>query len=162
MSAASSDNESCRYAYSFHVRAFRPFRTSPGGRRFPSDPSKVLAQMRLVHKSTSKRNVAQRHIGLKHVRGSHPMRRRPQMRGRVPECAPKGARKCASLRHTSAHRSATSTRLVIWLSMYSSYLRVLPCEQTLFSVVRRYRLWIDLPSQQRGCLSRAPCADSWW
>src|SRR5258708_38316333 len=34
------------------------------------------------------------------------------------------------------------------------YLPRLPCQQTLFSVVRGPfdRLWINLPSQQRGCL----------
>jgi hypothetical protein len=73
MSAASS-----RSGKSFSVldwkrgdtRAHCPFRTSPGSRRFPGDHSEVLAQMRLIYKSTSKRNVAQRHIGLKHVLGS--------------------------------------------------------------------------------------------
>jgi hypothetical protein len=30
----------------------------------------MLAQVRLIYKSTSKRNVAQRHIGLQHVLGS--------------------------------------------------------------------------------------------
>jgi hypothetical protein len=51
----------------FNVRAFR---TSPGGWSFPGDRSKVLAQMRLIYESTSKRNVAQRHIGLKHALSS--------------------------------------------------------------------------------------------
>jgi len=34
------------------------------------------------------------------------------------------------------------------------HLPCLPCQQTLFSVVRGsfYRLWINPPSQQRGCL----------
>ena len=44
--------------YSFHARAVHPFRPPPGGWSFPSDHSKVLAQMRLIHKSTSKRDVA--------------------------------------------------------------------------------------------------------
>src|ERR1700732_955446 len=89
----------CRYAfawsiYSLHVRALRPFRASPGGRRFPSDRSKVLAQMRLIYKSTSKRNVAQRHIGVQHELGSQfdATLDYEGVRG-VPECAPKGARK---------------------------------------------------------------------
>jgi hypothetical protein len=30
----------------------------------------MLAQMRLIHKATSERNIGQRHIGLKHVLGS--------------------------------------------------------------------------------------------
>ncbi|SRR6266481_2978207 len=94
MWAASSGKESCQYAYSFHVRALRPFRTSPGGWCFPNDRSKVLAQMRLIHKSTSKRNVAQRHIGLKHVLRSE-FDATPDHKGvgGAPECAPKGARK---------------------------------------------------------------------
>jgi hypothetical protein len=37
----------------------RPFRTSPGGWRFPNNQSKVLAQMRLICESTAKRNLAQ-------------------------------------------------------------------------------------------------------
>jgi len=34
------------------------------------------------------------------------------------------------------------------------HLPCLPCQQSLFSVVRGpfHRLWINLPSQQRGCL----------
>ena len=28
----------------------------------------------------------------------------------------------------------------------------LPCEQTLFSIVRSHSLWVDLPSHQRGRL----------
>jgi hypothetical protein len=84
--SASSGKESCR--------ALRAFRTSPGGWRFPSDRSKVLAQMRLIHKSTSKRNVTQRHIGLQHVPSSQ-FDATPDYEGvgGVPECASKGARK---------------------------------------------------------------------
>jgi hypothetical protein len=44
-------------------------RTSPGGGRLADDGSKVLGQMRLVHESTSERNIAQGHVGLKHVLG---------------------------------------------------------------------------------------------
>jgi hypothetical protein len=47
-----------------HVRILRFFRASPGGWSFTSDHSKLLAQMRLVRKSASKRNIAQGDIGL--------------------------------------------------------------------------------------------------
>jgi hypothetical protein len=165
MSAPSSARESCQYAfawytsgwsiYSFHVRALRPFRTSPGGWRFPSDHSKVLAQMRLIHKSTSKRNVAQRHIGLKHVLSGQfdATSDYKGVRG-VPECAPKRARKVPfAAPHQSAQicdKHATGDMPVDVVE----HLPCLPSQQTLLSAVRgRFdRSWINLPSQQRGCL----------
>ena len=102
MLAASSGKESCQYAfvwypsawpiYSFQVRALRPFRTSPGSWGFPSDHSKVLAQMRLIHKSTSKRNVAQGRMGRKHALGGqfHATSHQENVR-RLPEGALEGA-----------------------------------------------------------------------
>jgi hypothetical protein len=155
MLAAGSGNESCRYTYSFHVRALRPFRASPGRRRLPSDHSKVFAQMCLIHKSTSKRNVAQRPIGLKHVLGSQ-FDAAPDHKcvGGVPECAPKGARK---VRFAAPHQSAQICDQHATGDMavdVFEHLACLPCEQTLFSVVPRQRLWIDLPSQQRGCFEQ--------
>jgi hypothetical protein len=63
----------------------------------------MLAQMRLIHKATSKRDVAQRHIGLKHVFGSQ-FDATPDHKGvgGVPEYAPKGARK---VRFAATHQS---------------------------------------------------------
>jgi len=113
MSAASSGKKSCQYAfasyasawlsYSFHVRALCPFRTSPGGWSLPNDHSKMLAQMRLIHKATAKRNVAQTHIGLKHVFGSQ-FDATPDHKGvgGVSEYALKGARK---VRFAATHQS---------------------------------------------------------
>jgi hypothetical protein len=162
MSAASSGKESCQYEFAwytcawsnFHVRALRPFRTSPRGWRFPSDQSKVLAQMRLIHKSTFKRNVPQRHLRLKHVLRSQ-FDATPDHKGvgRVPECAPKGARK---VRFAAPHQSAQIGDKHATGDMpvdIVEHLPCLPCQQTLFSVVRGpfHRLWINLPSQQRGC-----------
>ena len=94
MSAASRGKESCQYAYSYRVRAVCPFRTSPCSWRFPGDHSKVVAQMRLIRKSTFERDVAQRHIGLKHVLGSQ-FDATPDHKavGRASECVSKGAGK---------------------------------------------------------------------
>jgi hypothetical protein len=60
--------------------------------------------MRLIHKSTFERNVAQCHIGLKHVLSSQ-FDATPDHKGvgGVPECASKGARK---VRFAAPHQSA--------------------------------------------------------
>jgi hypothetical protein len=47
-----------------YLRILRPFRTSPRGRSFTANHAKLLAQMRLIRKSASERNIAQGHIGL--------------------------------------------------------------------------------------------------
>jgi hypothetical protein len=111
--------------------------------------------MRLVHKSTSKRNVAQRHLGLKHVLSSQ-FDATPDHKGvwGVPECAPKGARK---VRFAAPHQSAQICDQHATGDMpvdIVEHLPCLPCQQMLFSVVRGPfdGLWINLPSQQRGCL----------
>jgi signal transduction histidine kinase/ligand-binding sensor domain-containing protein len=165
MSASGSGKESSRYAFarcasaepicSFHVRGSRAFRTSPGCRRFPRDRSKVLAQMRLIDKSAFKRNVAQRHIGLKHVPSSQ-FDATPDHKGvwGVPECAPKGARK---VRFAAPHQHAQICDEHATGDMpvdMVEHLPCLPCQQTLFPVVRGpfHRLWINLSSQHRGCL----------
>lgn len=112
--SANSGKESCQYAFaycasaepicSFHVCALRAFHTPPGCRRFPNDHSKVLAQMRLIDKSAFKRNVAQRHIGLKHVLSSQfDATTDHKGMGGVAECAPKGARK---VRFAAPHQRA--------------------------------------------------------
>jgi hypothetical protein len=111
--------------------------------------------MRVIHKSTTKRDVAQRHIGLQHVFGSQ-FDATPDHKGmgRVPKCGPEGARK---VRFAAPHQStqicdkhATGDVPVDIVED----LPYLPCQQTFFSVVRgRYhRLWIKLSSQQPRCL----------
>jgi hypothetical protein len=77
-----------------HVRILRPFCASPGGWSFTGNYSKLLAQMRLIRKSACKRNIAQGHIGLKHVLGSQfdPTADDESVWG-VSECASEGARK---------------------------------------------------------------------
>jgi hypothetical protein len=111
--------------------------------------------MRLIYKSTSKRNVAQWHIGLKHVLGSQ-FDATPDHKGvwGVPECAPKRARK---VRFAAPHQSAQICDKHATGDMPVDVVEHLPClpsQQTLLSVVRGlfHRSWINLPSQQRGCL----------
>jgi hypothetical protein len=60
--------------------------------------------MRLIDKSDLKRNVAQRHIGLKHVLGSQ-FDATPDHKGvgGAPECAPEGARE---VRFAAPHQCA--------------------------------------------------------
>jgi hypothetical protein len=149
-----AESKSC-FIYSFHVCALRLFRTSPGGRRFPNDHSKVIAQMRVIHKSTPKRDVAQRHIGLQHVFGSQ-FDATPDHKGmgRVPKCGPEGARK---VRFAAPHQSTQICDKYATGDMPVDIvedLPYLPCQQTLFSVVRDpyHRLWIKLSSQQPSCL----------
>jgi hypothetical protein len=111
--------------------------------------------MRVIHKTTTKRDVAQGHIGLQHVFGSQ-FDATPDHKGmgRVPKCGPEGARK---VRFAAPHQStqicdkhATGDMPVDIVED----LPYLPCQQTLFSVVREpyHRLWIKLSSQQPGCL----------
>jgi len=111
--------------------------------------------MRLIYKSASKRNVAQRHIGIKHVVSSQ-FDATPDHKGMggVPECAPKGARK---VRFAAPHQSAEIRDKHATSDMpvdIVEHLPCLPCQQTLFSVVfgSFQRLWINLAPQQRGCL----------
>ena len=107
--------------------------------------------MRLIYKPTSKRNVGQRHIGLKHVLGSQ-FDATPDHKGvgGAPERAPKGARKVRFAtpyqRTQICDRHATGDTLVDMVE----HLPCLPCQQPLFSVVRDafHRLWINPPSQQ--------------
>jgi hypothetical protein len=142
-------------SYSLHIRSLRSFRASPGRWSFPNDHAKVLAQMRLIYKSTAKRNVAQWHIGLKHMLGSQ-FDATPDHKGvwGVPECAPKGARK---VRFAAPHQSAQICDKHATGDMPVDVVEHLPClpsQQTLLCVVRGPfdRPWINLPSQQRGCL----------
>jgi hypothetical protein len=93
--------------------------------------------MRLIYKSASQRNVAQRHIGLKHVLGSQ-FDATPDYEGvgGVPECAPEGARK---VRFAAPHQSAQICDEYAAGDMpvnIVEHLPYLPCQQTLFSVVR--------------------------
>jgi hypothetical protein len=111
--------------------------------------------MRLIDKSTSKRNVAQRHIGLKHVLGSQ-FDATPNHKGvgGVPECAPKGSRKvrlAAPYQRAQIFDKYATGDLPVDIVEHLPYL---PCQQSLFCVVRGpcHRLWIKLSSQQRGCL----------
>jgi hypothetical protein len=87
-----------------HVRALRPFCTSPGSWSFPCNHSKVLAEVRLIDKSTPQRNFAQGHIGLHHVPGSQ-FDATPDHKGvgGVTECGPEGAGKmCFTAPHERA------------------------------------------------------------
>jgi hypothetical protein len=112
--------------------------------------------MRLIHESTFKRNLAQGRISLKHVLRSQfdPTPHHKCVWG-VPECAPEGARKVrfAALHDRAEIRDeyATSDMPVDMVE----YLPSLPCQQTLFSVVRTlFRgLRVHLPAQQRGCFN---------
>ena len=111
--------------------------------------------MGLIHKATSKRNVAQWHIRLKHVLGSQ-FDATPDHKGvrGVAECAPEGAREVRfAARHQGAQIRDKHATGDIPVDTVEN-LPCLPCQQTLFSVVRGsfQRLWINLPSQQRGCL----------
>ena len=87
-----------------HVRILRPFCASPRGWSFTSNHSKLLAQMRLIRKSASKRNIAQGHIGLQHILGSQfdPTPDHKSVGG-VSEGASKGARK---VRFAAPHEDA--------------------------------------------------------
>ena len=69
-------------------------RAAPRCRALTREFQEAPRQMRLIRKSTFKRNVAQRHIGLKHVLSSQ-FDATPDHKGvgGVPECAFKGARK---------------------------------------------------------------------
>jgi hypothetical protein len=111
--------------------------------------------MRLIHKSTSKRNVAQRPMGLKHVLSSQ-FDATPDHKGvgGVTECAPKGARK---MRFASPHQGAQIRDRHATGDMPVDIVEHLPClprQQALFSVGHGpfHRLWINLPSQKRGGL----------
>ena len=138
-----------------HVGILRPLRASPGGWSFSGDPSKLLAQMRLVRESASKCNIAQGHISLKHVLRSQ-FDATPDHKGvgGVSECAPKGSRKvCFASQHQSAKICDKHASGDMPVDMVE-YLSCLPCQQALFSVVRGpfHGVWTNLPSQQRGCL----------
>jgi hypothetical protein len=111
--------------------------------------------MRLIDKSASKRNVAQRHIGLKHVRSSQ-FDATPNHKGvgGVPECAPKGSRKvrlAAPYQRAQIFDKYATGDMPVDMVEHLPYL---PCQQTLFYVARGpyHRLRIKLSSQQRGCL----------
>ena len=72
-----------------HVRALLPVGAPPGSWGFPGDHSKLLAQMRLIRKSASHRNIAQGHIGPKHVlRSQFDTAPDHEGVGGVSECAP--------------------------------------------------------------------------
>jgi hypothetical protein len=87
-----------------HVRILRPFCASPRGWSFTGSHSKLLAQMRLIRESASKRNIAQGHIGLKHILGSQfDATSDHKGMGGVSEGASKGARK---VRFAAPHQSA--------------------------------------------------------
>jgi signal transduction histidine kinase/streptogramin lyase len=111
--------------------------------------------MRLIYKSTGKRDVAQRHIGIKHVLSSQ-FDATPDHKGvrGAPECAPKSARKVRlAAPHQGAqicHKHTTGDMAVDVVEHFPC----LPCQQTLFALIRGpfHWLWINLPSQQRGCL----------
>jgi hypothetical protein len=110
--------------------------------------------MRLIHKSTLKRNLAQGRISLKHVlSGQFDATPHHKCMWGAPECAPEGARKMrfATLHERAEIRDkyATGDMPVDMVEHPSS----LPCQQTLFSVVRTlFRgLRVHLPAQQRGC-----------
>jgi hypothetical protein len=111
--------------------------------------------MRLIHKSTFERDVAQSLIGAKHVFGRQ-FDAAPdhESMGGVPERASKHARKVRlAARHQCAqirHRDATGDVPVD----VGEYLSSLPCQQTLFAIVPGLfgSLRINLPSQKRGCL----------
>ena len=111
--------------------------------------------MRLIHKSTSKRNVAQRHLGLKHVLGGQVDATADyEGVGGVTEGAPKGARKVRfAAQYQSAKICDQNASGDVPLDVVH-HLPNLPWQQTFFSIIRGScrRLWINLPSQQRGCL----------
>jgi hypothetical protein len=109
--------------------------------------------MRLIHKSTFKRNLAQGGISLQHVLSSQfDAASHHKCVWGVPECAPEGARK---VRFAALHERAEIRDKYATGDMpvdMVEHLPSLPCQQTLFSVVRTLFRGprVHLPAQQRG------------
>ena len=82
----------------------RTARASPRRWSLSGDLSKVLAQMRLIYKSTAQRDVTKGCIRLKHVLSCQ-LDPTPNYKGMggVPERSPEGARK---MRFAALHKSA--------------------------------------------------------
>jgi hypothetical protein len=115
--------------------------------------------MRLIHKPASNRDVTEGRIRLKHVL-SRQFDATPddkRVRG-VSECVPEGARK---VRRAALYERAkicdeyTTGNMPVDMIQY---LASLPCQQTLFSIVRTLLrgLRIHLPAQQGGCFEYRP------
>jgi hypothetical protein len=106
--------------------------------------------MRLIHKSASKRNLTQRHIGLKHVLGSQ-FEATPDdkgMRG-VSECAPKGAREVRFAALNERAEIRDEYRPCDMTINEVTHLARLPGQQALASARNLSRGWrMNLLSQQ--------------